>query len=84
MPVPNEELKLSSCNVRLEIPESAISTAQAAQNISKINAPENVKLWDVFKPVYNGNNINPEEIVTDVGRGDLMRVFSQFEAVLID
>lgn len=84
MPVPNEELKLSSCNVRLEIPESAISTAQAAQNISKINAPENVKLWDVFKPVYNGKNINPEEIVTDVGRGDLMRVFSQFEAVLTD
>ena len=84
LPVSQEALEMSSSDVKLEIPESAISTAQAAQNISNIQAPENVKLWDIFKPVYNGKLINPEEIVTDVGRGDLMRVFSQYQAVLAD
>lgn len=84
LPVPEEEHEISSSDVKLEIPSEAISTAQATQNISKIQAPENVKLWDVFKPVFNGKLINPEEIVADVGRGDLMRVFSQFEAALTD
>jgi hypothetical protein len=82
--VTEKDEEISSSDVKLEIPPNAISTAQAAQNISKIQAPENVKLWDVYKPVYNDRIINPEEIVTDVGRGDLMRVFSQFESALAD
>ena len=84
LPVPDEETEVFPDDVTLKIPDSAITTSQAAQNISGIKAPEKIQLHEIFKPTHNENLITSEEIVADVGRGNLMRVFSQFEAVLSD
>lgn len=79
-----DETLISSSDVTLEFPDDAITTAILAQNISGVSAPYEISFTDIFKPSFNGNIINSDDIISDLGRGDLMRVFSQFEASLKD
>lgn len=73
---------ISHNDVTLKFPQNAITTAQVAQNLTGKTAPEGVQLYDVFKPKYNGEYVNADEIVDNFGRGRTIRIFSQFEAFL--
>ena len=76
--------ELSDEDIKLKIPHDAITTAYLAQNITQITAPKGITLTDIFKPVYKGRELTEEEIVNNLGRGSVMRVFTQFEMALSD
>ena len=48
----------------------------------RLTVPEGTELKDIFKPTFQGAILDPDSIQTDVGRGDVMRVFAQFECAL--
>lgn len=64
------------------MPADMLSTQQLSQNLTGIIMPEGTELKDIFPPMHNGIPINPDNIQLDVGRGDVMRVFAQFECAL--
>lgn len=68
--------------VHLTFPEDAISTGKMAEELSGITMPEGLTLPDIVKPQYQGKNVEREMLISHFERGDLMRVFSQFEFVL--
>ena len=69
-------------SMKVAIPSDCLTTAELCEKLSGAEIDENKKLQHIFVPEFEGKAINPEEIQTDVGRGDLMRVFAQFECAL--
>ena len=68
--------------LHVAIPASCLTTAELSQKLSGRNVPEGKELADVYVPTYEGKPIDPESLQMDVGRGDVMRVFAQFECTL--
>ncbi len=63
-------------------PPDAYSTAELAAQLGGVSMPKDTHLEDIFVPTYGGERIDPHSIVEDLGRGSVMRVLAQFEAVL--
>lgn len=68
--------------LRVSIPAESLSTAQLSEKLTGRKAEEGKELADVFKPTFRGAVIDPDQLQLDVGRGDVMRVFAQFECTL--
>lgn len=68
--------------LRVPIPAHSLSTAQLSEKLSGRKAGEGKELADVFVPTFRGKRIDPDALQLDVGRGDVMRVFAQFECTL--
>ena len=68
--------------LRVTIPTDCLHTAQLSEKLSGRAVAEGEELADVFVPVFRGKVIDPDEIQLDAGRGDVMRVFAQFECAL--
>jgi len=64
------------------IPKDSLTTAQLCQALTGRVPKEHVQLQDVFPPAYRGKPIDPKLLQPDLGRGDVMRVFAQFECAL--
>ncbi|MBR5868616.1 MAG: acetylxylan esterase [Clostridia bacterium] len=67
---------------RVPMPEDMLHTDELAQVITGIQMPEGTRLSDVFPAMRNGKPVDPQSLQLDVGRGDVMRVFAQFEISL--
>ena len=63
----------------VSMPQEAISTDQVAQKLTGICMPEGTTLSDIYQPTYQGEILQKEEIIQDIGRGDVMRVLAQME-----
>ncbi len=70
-------------SLRVAMPGNALSTAALAETLSGRKAPEGIELWDLYPPVFRGERARPESFARDLGRGDVMRVFAQYEFSLI-
>jgi len=66
----------------VSLPEDARTTAEVAEAISGIHPPEGVQLWELFPPQLNGERIDPETVMPDIGRGETMRIWAQMESAL--
>lgn len=64
------------------LPEDSITTEQLAQKLSSKTMPEGTKLQDIFTPIYQSKPIDEHDIVSDIGRGEVMRVLAQMECAL--
>ena len=67
----------------VKMPENMLSTAELCEQLTGKKMPEGTELKDVFPPTLEGEIIDPDSIERDVGRGDVMRVFAQFECALL-
>ena len=67
---------------RVELPKCSLSTKELSEKLTGITFPEETRLEDVFVPSFGGRPIDPDTIMRDIGRGDVMRVFAQFECAL--
>ena len=68
--------------LHIDIPDISLTTKALSEKLTGIVSPEKIALEDVFVPSFGGKPIDPAEIMRDVGRGDVMRVFAQFECAL--
>lgn len=80
--IPSDEVIEKRSEFHVDILDRSLTTAETAEVITGIAMPEDVQLWDIFKPRYNGKIIAPDEIVSDIGRGDVMRILAQFECTV--
>lgn len=69
-------------SMQVALPKDCLSTTGLCEKLSNIKVPEGIRLENIFVPVSGGKPINSETIQTDIGRGNLMRVFAQFECAL--
>lgn len=68
--------------LHVSMPEEMLPTDQLVQVITGINAPDDLALHHIFRPSFQGRPLAENEILPDIGRGDLWRVFAQFECAL--
>ncbi len=64
------------------MPEGSLTTAELARRLSGKDAPDTVKLSDVFPPQFGGKLLSRDDIVSDFGRGDLYETLAQMESAL--
>ena len=77
-PVPDEEHVLSPTDGCLDgWPEDAVDVDTLARRLTGVDAPPDLKLWDVFRPP-----VDPASIEQVTPRGDTRQVLAQFEAFL--
>lgn len=76
------EFEITHEEVGLKFPKDAISTGKMIENVTGIKMPEGTRLEDIVKPKYKGEEIKRDDVVSDLGRGDMMRIFSQLEISL--
>lgn len=69
-------------SLHIDIPDISLTTKALSEKLTGIVSPEKIALEDVFIPHFGGKPIDPSEIMCDVGRGNVMRVFAQFECAL--
>ena len=79
---PSEEITEKRSEWHVDILDRSLKTAEIAEVITGIAMPEDTQLWDIIKPKYKGRVISGDEIVNDIGRGDVMRVLAQFECTV--
>ncbi len=80
--IPSEEITEKRSEFHVDILDRSLTTAEVAEVITGIAMPQDIKLQDIFKPKYKGKVIDPDEIVPDIGRGDVMRILAQFECTV--
>ena len=64
------------------LPEDGLTTEQLAERLTGKVMPKGTTLPDIFKPTFEGKLICEDDIVTDIGRGEVMRVLAQMECAL--
>lgn len=77
-----EELLARTENWHVENPADSLDIEQLAQKLTGITMPEGTVQWDVFKPMYQGEVLKEEEIMSDLGRGQMMKILAQMECAL--
>jgi hypothetical protein len=75
---------LDSDTLKININENSINVAMLIKDLTGKTMPEGYSLCDIFKPQFNGKNINSDEIVENLGRGDVLRILAQMECALKD
>ena len=68
--------------MEVPIPDDCLTTARLSALLTGREAPEDIPLEEIFRPTFAGKPIDPAALQLDVGRGNVMRVFAQFESAL--
>jgi len=77
-----EQEKSDQTRICVTFPEDSIDTDALCTALTGIEIPKDLKLEQVYLPKFNGELLDPDTILEDVGRGPVMRVFAQFESTL--
>ena len=66
----------------VEFPEDAIGTDEAAMRISGIRVKPDIRLEEIYPPMYQGRKIRADEVQEKNVRDDVMRILAQMEMAL--
>ena len=69
-------------SMHIAMPEDARTTAEVASAITGIRVPDGADLWDLFPPMLDGERVEPDSVIADIGRGETMRIWAQMESAL--
>jgi hypothetical protein len=64
------------------IPKDSLTVDGLVSKLSGKEIPEGLRLSDIYKPKSEGKILTEDDVVPDVGRGSVMRVFAQMECAL--
>ena len=78
----DEELIALSENWNVFPPDGSLDVEQLAQKLTGKTMPKDTTLDKIFVPTYNQKEISPDDIISDIGRGDVMRILAQMECAL--
>ena len=62
--------------------EKNLTVDELCLQLTGKKTPKGCKLADIFKPTFGGRILNPDDILTDIGRGEVMKAFAQMECAL--
>lgn len=66
----------------VSFPDGALTTDALAEMLCGKKMPAGTALEDIFKPTFCGEEIRESEIISDLGRGRVMKAFAQMECAL--
>jgi len=64
------------------MPENAADTNRMAEILTGRKLPSEYKLSDIFPPKYQGKIINKDDLIDNIGRGDVYEILAQMESTL--
>ena len=64
------------------MPDVMLTTDELAQKITGKQMPADTKLCDIYKPLFEGQILDPDTIDHKAGRCEVMRVLAQMECAL--
>jgi len=64
------------------MPENAADTNRMAEILTGRKLPAEYKLSDIFPPKYQGKIINKDDLIDNIGRGDVYEILAQMESTL--
>ena len=64
------------------LPEDSLDTDSLAQILTGKEVAPDITLDKIFTPLRDGKALLADDVVPDVGRGDVMRILSQMECAL--
>lgn len=70
--------------IHVKMPKEAIDTDTLSERISGKKMPIGTELSDIFKPTFNGKLVKESDIISNLGRGSIMRILSQMECALTE
>lgn len=79
--VPEDGLMVPE-DMTFAFPADALSTAEGVQHMTGKHMPAGMTLADLFPPMFKGEKLDPEKIIPDLGRGEVIRVLAQQELAL--
>ena len=77
----SEFLKLSE-EWHVPIPEDSLDTDSLAQKLTGKKVASGITLDEIFKPRQGRKVLSKNDIIPDIGRGDVMRILAQMECAL--
>lgn len=80
--IPFDETVEKRSEWHVDVLDRSLTTSEIAEVITGIAMPEGTQLYDIFRPKYKGKVISGDEIISDIGRGDVMRILAQFECTV--
>lgn len=82
-PAPAEELFAVESIEPFRVPMPPMpGTEELTQRLTGVQMPGGTTLQDIYVPQWKGDPVDPAEILPDLGRGSVMRVFAQMECAL--
>ena len=85
---PNEERDADEAFIKclerwhVDMPSDALTLDEAAEMLTGKKMPEGTALRDIYPPTFNSKPLSPDEIISDIGRGDVMKILAQMECAL--
>ena len=64
------------------LPEGSLDTDRLAESLSGKKMPQGTVLADIYPPTYKGKPLSQDDIIPDIGRGDVMKILAQMECAL--
>jgi hypothetical protein len=80
----HQEILTKIPNWHIEFPKDSLTVDRLAEKLSGKKMPEGTTLFDIFKPKIKGLPIVRDEIIADIGRGDVMKILAQLECALTE
>ena len=78
----NEEILKNIKDWHIAQPADGLTTDQLTQRLTGKAMPEGTLISDIFKPQFHGRPIEKDELIPDIGRGDVMEILAQMECAL--
>jgi len=66
----------------VDMPSDALTLDETSEMLSGKKMPEGTTLADIYPPTFNSKPLSPDEIISDIGRGDVMKILAQMECAL--
>lgn len=66
----------------VKMPENAMTTDEIAEVLMNQKMQAGTTLQEVFTPTFEGKKITTDDIIEDIGRGEVMRIWAQMECAL--
>jgi len=66
------------------MPPNAFTAAEIAERLTGKRTLPEIKLEDIYPPRFRGERITAEDIIPNIGRGDVMRIWAQMECALAE
>ena len=78
----DEKLLLYSEKWNIPLPQNSLTADELSEKLTEKKMPSGTVLADIFKPTFNGQRLSADDIIPDIGRGDVMKILAQMECAL--
>ena len=84
IPAPKEEEseKIDVTEWKNPVGADSLTVDELVKKLTGIEMPKDCKLYDIFKPTYQGKPLSEDFIASDMGRGKVMQILAQMECAL--